>query len=169
MNVFRSQARAGGLAVAVAAVTLLAAPGLASANENATPKFNFNAKLDPAAARSPDASGRVKFRQPQDDDQIVYLDVKVRRLAPNHSYYLERATDPVVDDNCTGTNWLRLGEGLVPDAIETDEKGEGREDLWRDLAALPEGTQNDIHFRVVDSVTSAVVLVSPCFQFEVRQ
>ena len=166
MNVFRSRAGSGGLAAAVTAVALLAAPALASA---AWSEFNFNASLSPAAGGPDDGSGLVKFRQPRDDDKIVYLIVRVRELAPNHSYYLQRATDPIVDDNCTGTNWLTLGEGLVPEAITTDEEGNGREDMFRDLAAIPEGMQFDIHFRVIDAVTSAVVLESRCYQFTVRR
>ena len=53
----------------------------------------------------------------------MYLDVWVRDLAPNASYLLQRATDAVVDDNCTGTNWLTLGQGTTPLAITTDARG----------------------------------------------
>jgi hypothetical protein len=111
----------------------------------------------------------VKFRQPKDADKIVYLGVWVRDLAPNHDYSLQRAVDTNVDDICTGTNWLTLGRGLDPKAITTDESGTGRADLYRDLAALPLGTEFDIHFRVIDKVTMAVVLESGCYQFVVSQ
>jgi hypothetical protein len=43
----------------------------------------------------------------------------------------------------------------------------GRAHLFRDLAAFPDGTQFDIQFRVVDSVTQDVVLVTACHQFTV--
>ena len=111
--------------------------------------------------------GLVKFRQPKDDEAIVYLDVWVRDLAPNTDYQLQRATDPVINDVCTGTNWLTLGQGLTPHAITTDEKGMGREALFRDLGAVPPGSAFDIHFRIIEKATGTVVLESACYQFEV--
>ena len=134
-----------------------------------TPHFNLQAILRPAAGGPHDSFGLVKFRQPNDADKIVYLDVSVRNLAPNHSYYLQRATDTTVDDDCTGTNWLTLGHGLAPFAITTDERGTGRADLFRSLAAIPTGMRFDIHFRVIDAATTAVVLESGCYQFTVSQ
>ena len=134
-----------------------------------TPHFNLQAILRPAASGPDDGFGLVKFRQPNDADKIVYLDVSVRNLAPNHSYYLQRATDTSVDDDCTGTNWLTLGHGLTLVAITTDDSGTGRAQLFRDLAALPAGMQFDIHFRVLDAATTAVVLESGCYQFTVSQ
>lgn len=169
MNVFRSRASAAGLAAAVAALTLLAAPALADAVSPATPKRNLEVILRPVAGGPDHGFGLVKFRQPKDADKIVYLDVWVRDLAPNHSYSLQRATDSTVNDDCTGTNWLTLGHGLVPAGIATDETGTGRANLFRDLAAVPLGMQFDIQFRVIDAVTSAVVLESACYQFTVRQ
>jgi hypothetical protein len=109
----------------------------------------------------------VKFRQPNDADQIVYLDIRVRDLAPNTSYLLQRAVDATVDDNCTSDAWLTLGKGLAAQSITTDENGTGREELFRDLAAVPAGTEFDIHFRVINQMTSAVVLQSGCYQFTV--
>jgi hypothetical protein len=135
----------------------------------ATPNFNLEVILRPAAGGPDNSFGLVKFRQPKDADVIVYLDVWVRDLAPNHSYFLQRATDSNVNDDCTGTNWLTLGQGLVPQAITTDERGTGRADLWRNLAAIPLGTEFDIHFRVIDAVSSSVVLASACYQFTVSQ
>jgi hypothetical protein len=135
----------------------------------ATPNFNLEVILRPVAGGPESGFGLVKFRQPKDADKIVYLDVWVRDLAPNHGYDLQRAVDSNVDDICTGTNWLTLGPGPVPGAITTDERGTGRADLLRDLAALPLGTEFDIHFRVIDAVTSAVVLESGCYQFVVSQ
>jgi len=135
----------------------------------ATPNFNLEIVLRPVAG-APDAGfGLVKFRQPKDTDKIVYLDVWVRDLAPNRSYNLQRATDTNVNDACTGTNWLTLGQGLVPQAITTDETGTGRADLFRNLSAIPLGTEFDIHFRVIDAATSAVVLESACYQYIVSQ
>ena len=81
----------------------------------------------------------------------------------------QRATDTNVNDDCTGMNWLTLGQGLVPHAITTDETGTGQANLFRDLAAILLDTQFDIHFRVIDAETSAVVLESACYQYTVSQ
>jgi hypothetical protein len=54
-------------------------------------------------------------------------------------------------------------------AITTDTGGTGRAQLFRDLAAFPAGMQFDIHFRVIDAATTAVVLESGCYQFTVSQ
>jgi hypothetical protein len=134
-----------------------------------TPNFNLEAVLRPVAGGPEQGFGLVKFRQPNDADKIIYLDVWVRDLAPSRSYVLQRATDTTVDDVCTGTNWLTLGRGLVPQPITTDDRGTGRADLFRDLAAVPLGTELDIHFRVIDAITSAVVLQSACYQFVMTQ
>jgi hypothetical protein len=155
--------------VALTAVTAAAAQARSGpAWGPATPNFNLEAILRPVAG-GPDGFGLVKFRQPKDADKIVYLGVWVRDLAPNHDYSLQRAVDTNVDDICTGTNWLTLGRGLDPKAITTDERGTGRADLYRDLATLPLGTEFDIHFRVIDKETMAVVLESGCYQFVVSQ
>jgi hypothetical protein len=134
-----------------------------------TPNFNLQVVLRPAAGGPEDAFGLVKFRQPNDANKIVLLDVWARDLVPNHSYYLQRATDSNVNDDCTGTNWLTLGQGPAPVAITTDDMGTGRAALFRDLGALPIGAQLDIHFRVVDAVSTVVVLQSGCYQFTVSQ
>jgi hypothetical protein len=133
-----------------------------------TPNFNLEAILRPAAGGPDNGFGLVKFRQPNDANKIVYLDVWVRNLASSQSYRLQRAVDTNVNDDCTGTNWLTLGQGLTPRAITTNERGTGRAELFRDLSALPIGAAFDIQFRVVDAA-SAVVLESACYQFTVSQ
>jgi hypothetical protein len=162
MNVFRTRARTAGLAAAVAALTLLTAPALAGWGP-AAPNFNLEVILRPVGGGPSDGFGHVKFRQPKDADKIVYLDTWVRDLAPNHSYFLQRAVDPNVNDACAVTPWLTLGE------VTTDENGTGRAALSRDLAAVPLGKEFDIHFQVIDAVTSGVVLESGCYQFTVSQ
>jgi len=112
--------------------------------------------------------GHIKFRQDKDTPKIVSLDVWVRGLEPNHSYLLQRAVDTNLDGNCTGTAWLTLGKGLAPQSIMTDSKGMGQEDLWRDVSSVPSGTTFDIHFQIIDELTSAVVLTSDCYQYTVR-
>jgi len=64
--------------------------------------------------------------------------------------------------------WLTLGKGLVPQSILTDDKGTGNEDLFRDISIIPSGSCFDIHFRVIDAITSAVVLNSDCYEYVVR-
>src|SRR5882724_2145909 len=78
-----------------------------------TPNFNLEVIL------RGEGFGLIKFRQPNDDAFIVYLDVWLRDLAPNTSYLLQRAVDTNVDDNCTSTAWLTLGRGLQPQSITT--------------------------------------------------
>jgi len=111
--------------------------------------------------------GHVKFRQPNDDNLTVLLDTWVRDLAPNTSYRLQRAVDTDINDDCTGTAWLTLGQGATPAAIVTDDRGTGRAALFRTLTA-PLGATFDIHFRVIDQ-SNAVVLESACYQFVVTQ
>ena len=128
-----------------------------------TPHFNLEVIL----RGENDGFGLVRFRQPNDADLIIYLDTWVRDLAPNSSYRLQRAVDLTVDGVCTSAGWLTLGRGLTPQAIVTDDRGTGRAELFRSVAAFPVGAQFDIHFRVIDDATSAVVLESGCYQFTI--
>jgi hypothetical protein len=139
----------------------------AAKSDNAeTPPFNLEVILRGEGNRF----GHVKFRQDNDVDKIINLDTWVRDLEPNHDYHLQRAVDVinVVDGNCTSTSWLTLGKGLTPQSILTDESGNGRESLWRSVAALPAGSAFDIHFRVVDAISMEVVLTSDCYRYIVR-
>ena len=128
-----------------------------------TPSFNLEVVL------RGEGFGLVKFRQPNDGTFIINLDVWIRDLMPNKSYFLQRAVDADVDDNCTSTAWLTLGKGLQPQSITTDETGTGREQLFRSVAAFPPGSEFDIHFRVIEETTAAVVLTSQCYQFTISQ
>ncbi len=128
-----------------------------------TPPFDLNVKLEGIDQ----AKGHIEFRQDPDPQQIVDLDIRVHGLEPNHNYLLQRAVDNA-DGNCTSTSWLTLGKGTIPQAILTDDKGKGSEELFRNLSAVARGTTFDIHFRVVDATTMAVVLNSDCYQFTVR-
>jgi hypothetical protein len=132
-----------------------------------TPPFNIEVILRDATGGS--GFGHVKFRQPNDSAKIVYLDTWVRDLAPNHAYRLQRAVDTMLDGSCprVETDWLTLGKGLQPGMITTDDRGTGREDLFRDLGAAPTGKQFEINFRVIDTVSSATVLASGCYRFTV--
>jgi hypothetical protein len=128
-----------------------------------TPRFNLEVVL------RGDGFGLVRFRQPNDDALIVYLDTWVRDLAPDTSYLLQRAVDANVDGDCTSTAWLTLGKGLQPQAITTDASGTGREELFRNLGAFAVGSRFDIHFRVVEEGSGTVVLTSQCYQFTISQ
>lgn len=114
--------------------------------------------------------GLIKFRQDVDPSKIIVLDTWVRNLEPNHQYLLQRAVDAinVVDGNCTSTSWLTLGKGLTPQSILTDDTGTGKVELWRDISAIATGSKFDIHFRVIDAVSLAVVLDSDCYEYVVR-
>ena len=114
--------------------------------------------------------GFLKFRQDADAAKIIDLNVKVTHLAANHEYLFQRAVDAVnvVDGNCTSTTWLTLGKGLTPQSIKTDILGNAETDLWRDVTAIPTGSTFDIHFQVIDAVTSEVVLTSNCYEYQVR-
>ena len=132
-----------------------AEPALAGAWGPETPAFNLQAVL------RGQGFGLVKFRQPNDDQKIVYLDTWVRDLAPNTQYLLQRAVDLTVDDDCTSTAWLTLGRGLQAQSILTDAVGTGRGGSCSVISPqFTAGSQFDIHFRVMDAGTQAVVLES---------
>lgn len=132
-----------------------------------TPPFNNEIILRDVSGNG--GFGHVKFRQPNDADRIVYLDTWVRDLQPLTDYQLQRATDVNVNDDCTGTNWLTLGKGTVAQSITTDARGTGQESLFRNLGTTGIGSTFDIHFRVIDQTSHAVVLESDCYQFVVTQ
>ena len=135
-----------------------AAPSYAWGPE--TPHFNLEVIL------RGDGFGLVKFRQPNDGNLTVFLDVWVRRLSPNTNYVLQRAVDTLLDGDCTSTGWLSLGHGLTPQAIVTDAGGTGRAELFRNVPP-PAGATFDIHFRVIEEATGAVVLQSACYEYTV--
>jgi hypothetical protein len=159
LAVFAAGCSDGPTRPASAAVRAVAAAGAAWGPE--TPHFNLEVVL------RGDGFGLVKFRQPNDDEAIIYLDTWVRDLAPNTSYLLQRAVDTTIDGNCTSSGWLTLGKGAVPQSILTDDTGTGRESLFRSVAAFPPGSRFDIHFRVIDATTAAVVLESGCYEFTI--
>ena len=167
---------AGGVAaLAAAAVAFGAGAGPPWGPE--TPSFNLEVVLRDATGGG--GFGHVKFRQPNDDARIVYLDTWVRDLQPNHAYLLQRQVDLQPDGDCADpslSSWLTLGEGfaLPPRSITTDDRGTGKAALYRDLdppgplTGPPPGMQFDIHFRVVDTTARLVpVLQSECYVFTV--
>ncbi|MEO6357752.1 MAG: hypothetical protein ABIU77_02025 [Ferruginibacter sp.] len=131
-----------------------------------TPQYNLEVVLQGEVSRV----GHIQFRQDPDAAKIITLLTRVHNLLPNHEYQLQRAVDPinVVDGNCTSTTWLTLGKGLIPQSILTDWKGDGEEELWRNVTAIASESAFDIHFQVIDAVSSAIVLTSDCYQYKVR-
>jgi hypothetical protein len=118
----------------------------------------------------------VKFRQSgKDNVQRIDLGVRVRHLAPNTEYFLQRAVDTNLDGICTSTSWLTLGLGtaLPPQSITTNRRGTGRADLFR-IVPNPAGSTFDIYFRIVQAGAdqlpdpNKVVLISNCYQYTVR-
>ena len=148
---------------AVEIARTLAPAGSANAWGPESPGFNLEAVL------RGDGFGLVRFRQPNDADKTIYLYTWVRGLTPNTDYQLQRAVDTNLDGNCTSAAWLTLGAGLTPLAITTDDRGTGSASLWRDVAAIATGSRFDIHFRVVNAQTGAVVLTSACYEYVVSQ
>jgi hypothetical protein len=131
-----------------------------------TPNFNLEAVLRPATGGPADGFGLIKFRQPNDANTTIYLDVWVRNLAPNHLYYVQRAVDTDVNDDCTGMNWTMPTLGT----ITTDETGTGRAALSRSVPPTLIGTEFDIHFRIAETPTATSgVLQSACYQYTVSQ
>jgi hypothetical protein len=136
-----------------------------------TPPYDINVTLSPVPVKdgaSSKAFGFVKFRQHDDTAKIVDLDTWVSGLQPNHAYLLQRAVNPITDSTCSSVAWLTLGRGLVSQAIYTDFRGEGHEDLFRNISSVASGTQFRIHFQIVDSATLAPVLSSDCDMYEAR-
>lgn len=156
-----------------ALLAALAAPAAASAGRAdpgpwgpETPHFNLEAVLRPTAIGPDNGFGLIKFRQPNDANTTIYLDVWVRDLLPNHTYIVQRAVDTTVDDNCTGSNWTMPTLGT----ITTDDGGTGRAALTRPLPASLLGVEFDIHFRIAETATATSgVLESACYQFTVSQ
>lgn len=157
--------------VALLATSAAAASASAQASVGASwgpepPRRNLQAVLRPTAIGPDQGFGLIKFRQPKDDDTIIYLDVWVRDLLPNRTYYVQRAVDTTVDDDCTGSNWTMPTLGT----ITTDDGGTGRAALSRPLPVSLLGMEFDIHFRVAETETAtAGVLESACYQYTVSQ
>jgi hypothetical protein len=121
-----------------------------------TPNFNLEAILRGTGF------GLVRFRQPNDAEFRIYLDLWVRDLKPNTEYVLERAVDnDAPDDVCSSTAWLSLG------SVITDATGTGRAALNRLIPASLSGVEFDIHFHVIEQATGAEALVTDCYQYTV--
>jgi hypothetical protein len=112
--------------------------------------------------------GFIKFRQDPNVPLTITLDTWVFNLAPDHDYLLQRAVNPITDNDCTSTAWLTLGKGLVSQPIHTDDFGNGMENLFRNVPASSEGTTYRIHFQIIDAVSLATVLTSDCDQYTVQ-
>jgi hypothetical protein len=114
------------------------------------------------------ASGFIKFRQYEDESQMIHLDTWIHGLDANTAYQLQRAVDTTLDGDCTSESWLTLGEGLEPLSIVTNGGGAGIAALFRSVASIPVGSTFDIHFRIVKENTNDVVLTSGCHRYTIR-
>jgi len=144
-------------------------PGLVARYDAPRHKPPFNLEAILRAPTGQDGFGLVNFRQPNDADQIAYLDVWLRDLPPNRYYSVKYATDANVDGDCTSTDWVDLPRPHRPNPIHTDDRGTGRGSLFLDLSAFPVGSTFDIHFEVVDAFGGTIMLTSDCYQFTVTQ
>ncbi len=137
---------------------------------NVAPYYNLDVTFLPANTKMYHGgeAGFLKFRQDPDTARIITLDTWVFNLEPDHAYQLQRAVDPITTTTCESTTWLTLGAGLVPETINTDAKGNGEADLFRDVTSVARGTQFRIHFQIVDAVSGEIVLTSDCYQYTVR-
>lgn len=144
--------------------------GISDDGVNLPPYYNLDVTLFSDIQKSylGSSSGFLKFRQNPDTARIVTLEIWVHGLEPNHAYILQRAVNPITDISCSSTAWLSLGLGTTPQSINTDARGNGHENLFRNLTAAARGTQFRIHFQVIDSTTLTPVLSSDCTQFTVR-
>ena len=130
------------------------------------PNYDLNVLL--FATPNSSELGFIKFRQNEDEPQLIHLDTRVHGLEPNTNYLLQRAVDTVLDGNCTSSTWLTLGMGLVPQAIVTNDKGFGEAELFRSVSTVPSGSTFDIHFQIIKESTLEVVLSSDCYQYTVQ-
>lgn len=167
---FAVAAVAAGLAVMLLALNASAGPPWGPE----TPAFNLEVILRDVSGG--DGFGHVKFRQPNDDARVIYLDTWVRGLQPNHDYLLQRQVDLDPDGDCADASlspWLTLGEGFTARPVTTDARGTGSAAFFRDLdppgpaTGPPPGMPFDIHFRLLDAATLAPVLASGCYRFVV--
>jgi len=154
--------------VSVATVSIV----LFSCKKNDIPRadtpYDLDIKLN-GGDKTPFARGFIEFRQDPDTDRVVDLNTWINHLEPNHAYQLQRAVNPIADTTgCSSTAWLTLGLGLQPESIHTDGFGNGHADLWRNVSSVARGTSFHIHFQVIDSVSSEVVLTSDCYDYTVR-
>jgi hypothetical protein len=134
--------------------------------------YNLDVKLYSSGTEKFDIKssgfGFIKFRQDPNVPLTITLDTWVFNLTPNHDYLLQRAVNPITDNDCSSTAWLTLGKGLVSQPIQTDAFGNGMENLFRNVPASAEGTTFRIHFQIIDAVSLATVLTSDCDQYTVR-
>jgi hypothetical protein len=136
---------------------------ISNRNPPGTPPFDINVLLFSANR----VEGLILFRQPNDGVTTIFLETYLGGLKPNHDYYLERAAQ-TLGLGCTDAGWLRLGLGTVVTPIHTNWRGFGAATLNRTLPPALIGVSFDIHFRVLDAETGAVVLQSKCRQYTAR-
>jgi hypothetical protein len=135
-------------------------------DDDVGPHYNLDVKLHHVVPGR--GSGWLAFRQPQDNDLVVFLYVSVKHLAPGATYRFQRAAD-AADGVCPTTGWLTLGTLTAKELpFTTDERGNAFVALSRRLGDASEGMTFDITFRVIDA-SGATVLRSGCYQYTARR
>lgn len=109
--------------------------------------------------------GLIKIEVPADSDTTVALRTKLHRVTPNTVFLVQYAVDTIPDRACTDSSWVTVGPGAALESILSDSNGNARQTLTEDIPALPPSFSLDVRFRVVDSATTGVALVSRCNHF----
>jgi hypothetical protein len=113
--------------------------------------------------------GLIKVGVPADSDTTVSLRTKLHLVTPNTAYLVQYAADTIPDHACTDSSWVTVGPGAVLESILSDSNGNARQTLTEEIPALPPSFSIDVRFRVVDSATTGVALVSRCHRFTTRK
>jgi hypothetical protein len=105
-----------------------------------TPNFNLQVIL------GGEGFGLVKFRQPNDDDLVIYLDVWVRDLEPNTSYLLQRWTS-----SSTVSARARPGSPLAKDCFRSPsrrtQRGRARQNCFVASRPFPSARSSTSTFK----------------------
>ena len=77
--------------------------------------YNLDVKLHSIETTKIDSKtsdfGFIKFRQDPNVPLTITLDTWVFNLTPNHDYLLQRAVNPITDNDCTSTVLAYIGQG----------------------------------------------------------
>jgi hypothetical protein len=109
--------------------------------------------------------GVIKIPVPADGDTTVSLRTKLRNLAPNTGYLVQWAADTIPNRACSDTSWVTVSPIAGLQVITVDSNGNARQTLTENVPAIPAAFTVEVHFRVVDSATKGVTLVSRCHSF----
>ena len=123
------------------------------------PPFNYEILLYGAD----DTRGVIRFAQKPGTNTIT-LNVYAHDLPADHHYTLQYAVEPVLNGDCSGSNWMNAGNGNADFDMESDRTGAIIEELRMNASDLLHGASFDVKFQLRDH-TSEVVLTSDCFPY----